>query len=72
MSDIIDLEEFKKLKEGLGKMPEPDVKQLLFRLIGVVIDLTSHLEETKEELEKTKQRQLKLAQMVLELQDERH
>ena len=63
--NVIDLSEFKKIREGLGNMPEPDIKKLLFRLIGVTIDLASHLEEAKEEIAKLKSRQLKIAQQVM-------
>ena len=63
---IVDLSEFKKIKKGLSNVPEPDMKNLLFRLIGVTMDLASHLDEAKEEIAKLKTRQLKLAQLMLE------
>ena len=66
--DIINFTEFKKMKNK-KKIKDDDVKDLLARLISVTYDLAMHLGEAKEEIKKLKQRQLKLAEMIQQLEE---
>lgn len=67
---IISLEDYKKLKKSVKFMPEADVRTTLYKLIGITMDLVSHVESISEDLRATKRRQLQLATILQELTKE--